>query len=90
MQFPKNLMMIIGLLLPISIMAQGWDANEYRKIESSVTAPQFPDRQFVITTYGAKTEADAATNQKAINKAITLCNQKGGGSVIVPAGEFKT
>ena len=53
-------------------------------------APRRPirlPRTYVITKYGAKTTNTAAQNQKAIQKAIDLCSKKGGGRVIVPAGD---
>ena len=37
--------------------------------------------------FGAKTTNPAAQNQKAIQKAIDACSKKGGGKVIIPAGE---
>ena len=67
--------------------AQGWDAALYKQIEQSIRQPQFADKEFPITKYGAKTDATAAKNQKAIQKAIDLCSKKGGGRVIVPAGQ---
>lgn len=52
-----------------------------------IKAPSFPDRDFVITAYGAKPGVD---NTDAIHAAITACNQAGGGRVVVPAGEWLT
>ncbi|MCH5308753.1 MAG: glycoside hydrolase family 88 protein [Prevotella sp.] len=67
--------------------AQGWDEAKYRQIEQSIRVPQFADAEFLITKYGAKPTNTAAQNQKAINKAIEKCSKKGGGKVIVPAGQ---
>ena len=80
------LMMLMGLLLPTLAMASGWNDEEYKKIEQSIRVPQFADRDFLITKYGAKEAHTAAKNQKAINKAIAACSKKGGGRVIIPAG----
>ena len=80
------LMMLMGLLLPTLAMASGWNDEEYKRIEQSIRVPQFADRDFLITKYGAKETHTAAKNQKAINKAIAACSKKGGGRVIVPAG----
>ena len=63
-----------------------WDAALYKQIEQSIRVPQFADKTYLITKYGAKTDATAAKNQKAIQKAIDLCSKKGGGKVVVPAG----
>ena len=52
-----------------------------------IKAPTFPDRDFVITAYGAKPGSDCTG---AIRAAIDACNQSGGGRVVVPAGEWLT
>ena len=90
-------MMMLCLLLPIAAIAQSvtagapapsyWDEAQYKQIEQSIRVPQFADKAYVITRYGAKTTNTAAQNQKAIQKAIDLCSKKGGGRVIVPAGQ---
>jgi polygalacturonase/rhamnogalacturonyl hydrolase YesR len=49
--------------------------------------PQFADKVYDITKYGAKTTNTAAKNQKAIQKAIDKCSKKGGGRVVIPAGQ---
>ena len=49
--------------------------------------PQFAAQDFPITKYGAKPTNTAKKNQKAIQKTIDTCNKKGGGRVIVPAGQ---
>lgn len=64
--------------------------TEYKKVEQSIRVPQFSEKTYLITKYGAKTTASAAQNQKAINKAIDKCSKKGGGKVVIPAGEWKT
>ena len=68
-------------------MAQGWNEAQYKQIEQSIRVPQFADKEYVITKFGAKTDATAAKNQKAIQKAIDQCSKKGGGRVVVPAGQ---
>ncbi|MGZ8867236.1 MAG: glycoside hydrolase family 28 protein [Thermoanaerobaculia bacterium] len=49
--------------------------------------PTFPQRDFVITRYGARSGGDASA---AIRKAIDACSRAGGGRVVVPSGEFLT
>ena len=71
----------------MTAQAKGWDEQQYRQIEQSIRLPQFPDKAFVITKYGAKRGNTAAKNQKAIQKAIDTCSKKGGGRVVVPAGQ---
>lgn len=52
-----------------------------------VTEPLFPDRDFRITDFGAKEEAD---NTAAIARTIAVCHKSGGGRVVIPAGEWQT
>ena len=73
-------------LLSVMAYAQHWDEAQYKQIEQSIREPQFADKTYLITKYGAKTGATAAQNQKAIQKAIDQCSKKGGGKVVVPAG----
>lgn len=82
--------LIMLLSLPLCSFAQGWNESEYKQIESNIRTPQFPDRTFAITQFGAKVKASAAANQKAINKAIATCSAKGGGTVVVPKGTWNT
>jgi len=83
------LALCLFLLVPSLMSASEWDTT-YKQIERSIQAPQFPDKAFLITKYGAKTTATAAKNQKAINRAIEKCSKAGGGRVVVPAGVWNT
>jgi polygalacturonase/rhamnogalacturonyl hydrolase YesR len=74
-------------LVALGVQAQGWNEQQYSQIEQSIRLPQFVDKDYVITKFGAKTTNTAAKNQKAIQKAIDKCSAKGGGRVVVPAGE---
>jgi len=47
--------------------------------------PVFPDNNFDIRKYGAKTD-NIAANTKAVRQAIEACVKKGGGKVIIPKG----
>ena len=59
------------------------------QILARIKAPVFPARSFAITNYGAV--ADGKTDcTTAIGKAIDACAASGGGSVVVPPGEFLT
>ena len=63
----------------------GWDALP--TILARLVPPTFPNRDFVITKYGAV--ADNASDIKpALAKAINACNAAGGGRVVVPAGSW--
>ena len=88
------LLLMLCQLIPTLATAQEiptgatlWDEATYRQIEQSIRVPQFADKAYVITNYGAKATNTAAQNQKAIQKAIELCSRKGGGRVVIPAGQ---
>jgi polygalacturonase len=54
-----------------------------------LTRPAIPDRSVNIRDFGAKPGKDQ-DNTKAIRDAIEACAGKGGGSVVIPAGEWYT
>ena len=88
------LLLMLCLLIPTLATAQEipagvtlWDEATYRQIEQSIREPKFADKEYVITKYGAKATNTAAQNQKAIQKTIDLCSKKGGGRVVIPAGQ---
>jgi polygalacturonase len=65
----------------------GW--LKLKEVLAQIKAPTFPSKNYLITQYGAV--GDGTTNcSEAIKKAINSCNKAGGGSVIVPAGNFLT
>ena len=68
-----------------SSAAGGW--AEYENVLARIKAPEFPDRDFPITEFGARPGQDATD---AIHSAIAACHQAGGGRVVVPAGEWLT
>lgn len=84
-----TLMML--LLSSATIAAQEWEASLYQQIETSILLPQLHESEVAITSCGAKPSASAVANQRAIQRAIDQCSKKGGGKVIIPAGQtFKT
>lgn len=83
------LSLLFCLVFSVSANAQdGW--KNYKKIEKRIVAPTFPDKEFLITNYGAALTNGGAANQKAINDAINACHEAGGGHVVVPAGTWLT
>jgi len=64
-----------------------WD--QFPEILARIKPPVFPDREFDITKFGAVGD-NSADNTDAFRRAIAACAKAGGGSVIVPKGEFLT
>lgn len=62
-------------------------ADEIEKIVSRITLPIIPKFTVNITQLGAK--GDSITNcKKAFDKAMTACEKRGGGTIIVPKGVY--
>ena len=84
----------VGLALPrvafgqTTSSAEAWK-NEYPKILARIKAPKFKKKDYLITKYGAVADGKTLSTE-AFKKAIEECSQKGGGRVVVPAGEFLT
>src|SRR5438270_6211850 len=72
------------LLLLFSHLARSQAARLPR-----VSQPSFRKDSFYITRYGARGDG-IQINTTAINAAITDCNKKGGGVVVIPAGFWVT
>ncbi|HVT40653.1 MAG TPA: glycoside hydrolase family 28 protein, partial [Gemmatimonadaceae bacterium] len=67
--------------------ASGWALVP--EILGRIRPPQFPERAFDISHYGAV--GDGSTDcTAAITRAIADCTRAGGGRVLVPAGRFLT
>ena len=82
----------LGTLLATSVAQAETSANEwdaYPQALAKINAPVFPDREFVITDFGAKEGGEALCGE-AIERAIAACSKAGGGKVVVPAGRFLT
>ena len=84
--------LLMAFMMPaIPTVAREWDEQLYKQIEQSIQTPDISGKDYDITKFGAKASANAAKNQKAIQKAIDECTKNGGGRVIIPAGQtFKT
>lgn len=74
----------------ISVSANPWKKDFPRLLKNIQPPVLFSNKIVNIVDYGAKTNAQAKENQKAINEAIEDCYKAGGGKVIVPAGEWQT
>src|SRR5215475_4317755 len=65
----------------------GWDVLP--GILARVKPPEFPNRDFEITQFGAAGDG-VKHSTEAIGRAIERCRQDGGGRVVVPPGIFAT
>lgn len=54
-----------------------------------IKVPVFPNRDFVITEFGADQDSQVEVTE-VLKKAIAACHQAGGGRVVVPAGTWTT
>ena len=86
-QIIPSIVLIALFFIPAVALADGWDDALERQIEQSIQQPHIQAAQVSILDYGAQPSATAAQNQKAIQRAIDKCSKRGGGSVIVPAGQ---
>ncbi len=81
---------VILFFFSLSVIAadknkDGWE--NAGNIVKSIVVPSFPDRECNITAFGAV--GDGKTDcLPAIKKAIDKCNLEGGGSVVIPKGDF--
>ena len=93
----RILFFLIISLLTIPIFSQstittntandGWKKAD--EILSRIKAPVFPEKDFIITDYGA-VKGGKQDCTDAIKKAVEKCNADGGGRVVVPEGVFLT
>jgi DNA sulfur modification protein DndE len=64
-------------------------AEKYEYELPKIYTPVFRKDTFNIVRYGAKSDG-LFVNTQAINQAIEMCNQAGGGTVLIPAGLWLT
>lgn len=53
-------------------------------------ADLYKNNNYSITDYGAKSNGNPVVNTEAVNAAIMAAHEAGGGTVVVPQGDFKT
>jgi polygalacturonase len=90
----RDLLARIAATCPACKLASASDhrSNIDAEIESvlaRIKPPTFPDRDFVITEYGAVGDGSVKCTE-AISKAMEACSAAGGGRVVVPKGIFLT
>ena len=88
-----SLSAVVGsALFPITGCASRPQTGPWRyasQLRQLIQAPEFPDREFLVTDFGALGDA-GADSTGSINNAIQECAKAGGGRVIVPAGTYQT
>ena len=85
----KLLLVLLGLGVVAQIHADQREWKQVPGILRRIVPPKFPARDLDITQFGAV--GDGRTDcTAAIAQAIDACAEKGGGRVVVPAGEFFT
>ncbi|HLE33338.1 MAG TPA: glycoside hydrolase family 28 protein [Bacteroidota bacterium] len=67
------------------VLVQGW--ADLPAILARIVPPQFPDRDFDITAFGARGDGKSDCTE-AFRKAINECSAAGGGRVVVHKGVF--
>jgi polygalacturonase len=88
-KFKINTIILISILFSIKIFPQEFSWELSKEIEKSIIEPSFKGEEYSILDYGAVGDGKYDCTE-AIKKAIDICNSKGGGSVIIPAGTFLT
>ena len=88
----KRTVFLIIILL-VGVRLQSADNGKWKmaaEIEKAIISPSFPADTFNIKSFGASANDTSFLNTKAIAAAILECHNKGGGVVLVPAGQWTT
>lgn len=75
---------VLTLFSFTTMKAQQVDTTEILK---QIVSPVFPAKHFNVLDYGARNNT-AFDSRPAITKAIAACSEAGGGTVIIPAGNY--
>jgi len=91
----KILLAAVIVLVLSGFAKDTYDANTawkklYPKLLKQITAPKFKNVTYDISEFGAVADDPKTLNHKAINEAIDLCSEKGGGTVLIPKGVWHT
>lgn len=65
------------------------EACQNAPFRMSITTPSFPGMVYNVVDFGAD-PTGVALSTESIQKAIDLCSEAGGGTVVIPAGVFST
>ena len=80
-------MVLLCSLVTVTLPGKEWDEDLYRQIEQRIESPRLRETVYPVARYGAAAGLSAARNQRAIQEAIDDCSARGGGRVVVAAGE---
>lgn len=78
-----------GMIIPTACMAEKSGSGPDGGPDFEVERPTFPDRDYLITDFGAVNDG-RSLNTEAINNAIIACSRDGGGRVVIPEGVWIT
>lgn len=84
----KRITFLVTIIVAASVLVSAKvQPVNVKSILKNIVAPTFPNRTFTILDFGAV--ADGSTDSRnAINKAITICSNLHGGTVVVPPGKY--
>lgn len=71
------------------LAASGADASVLDTFFGEIPLPAIPPREFNVVDYGAKGDG-VATNTVAFRAAVEACEGAGGGTIVIPEGEYLT
>ena len=94
----KRFYALFSAIISISLASQAQNlvspstawSEIYPAIEKEIGSPQFPDKEYVITDYGSKSDDEEYLYTALINSTIERCSSEGGGRVIIPKGTWLT
>jgi polygalacturonase len=87
---PSILLLSILLFIPVKCLQAGFSDDPWDKVNeilARIIAPEFPDKDFNITDFGAIPDGQTDCRSSILD-AISACHKAGGGRVILPAGEY--
>ncbi|MBQ0057731.1 MAG: glycoside hydrolase family 28 protein [Bacteroidales bacterium] len=93
-------LVLVSMLMSASVVAKPKKTQmpktpwmEADSIVNAIRRTSFPDKVYNISDFGAKAfrpDAPVSLAHDAINLAITVCNQNGGGTVVIPDSTYVT
>jgi polygalacturonase len=87
---PSILLLSILLFIPVKCLQAGFSDDPWDKVNeilARIIAPEFPDKDFNITDFGAIPDGQTDCRSSILD-AISACHKAGGGRVIIPAGDY--